>query len=1019
MKDFLQKFIFSLLIILTASFLSVGGRLARAQTSISTNAVPVEEVGWNREWNFRTSEYTNSLVELLGEIVGPIYQLSTPGSELTYDIYRFLMKHTEDELGIDKDFFRRMKKKQPAPTVDIVFAPTNPKEGELVTAFAIPRDFKNSPKKLYYTWYLLRDGEDDLEVARKRGMRLTAAGRYNTDLFGEPDGDDKNQDAYNASYGGDDGVGKKSIEKKCNLGCEVVRNMSMFGGEIKEGWFDDQGVLLYSSKEEYEEMKKSRGENGAALGRGVVNSKYISRCYRHNFGAGGDNGDKDKGTFAYSGRDLVIKCQHAFGDRVGDRVYEKREEKRWGTNWANPDTDGDGVLDEADLAGLGQDSFSWTYHKGDRISVAVEGTSKIPINEGSTDRLRYGPDNTDWDKKSSQDKDLSPKTSPEEWYKKKREECQKLRKTSSNNAFSDCMKDLWEHERKDKNDEDAFGDMTAYYKIMWAAPGICSENRMEEAKNDWCDKEGDIGFQYLKLYSPIEEKEDLLEVSVSVFPEDPQFSLPGDDDASDQYSDSTDLIVAIADVIDKQRKIDPDYLYYSWKIFGCEPNKLDECKDITPELAWQSHREGAGVREIGFYPTKDVFDLFQQDKILLKIGVIVKRHKNATISSPGINGQYAQQRFPDTKIQDYAFSADRLVEIIKHNLKIKLYSAEPDDNGSWQENGLGEICEEGLYKKVCPVFPQQVIKAEIDGAGLGSGISWLLNGKKIARSDTVNRNADSDEIFFPITASEGSLLRLTAVVDAGEGEEVQVLKEERLLSVNLPKMVIIDPGEEVKLGQTIKRAYNRETGQAIYNDESEVWWALAYDPLKEDPIKHNVYFLTIPYYLQDAYEFEMDNQLSFQAYVNGNLANNDLVNVDFIDDENGRRSDYSLYLEEIVFSGKEENIDDFRIRAKMSFSDKYLKSFWNSFKVSPLEELVAETKVKVQNITAEKYRAITGKEVYSSGQRETAWRQKAGKILASTLNNAPEYLIFLIRLFAGVAVILVVFFGLRKVEDEN
>ena len=77
--------------------------------------VPVEEVGWNREWNFRTSEYTNSMVELLGEIMGPIYQLATPGSYLTKDIYRYIMKHTENELGIDKDFFEGWKENKKLP----------------------------------------------------------------------------------------------------------------------------------------------------------------------------------------------------------------------------------------------------------------------------------------------------------------------------------------------------------------------------------------------------------------------------------------------------------------------------------------------------------------------------------------------------------------------------------------------------------------------------------------------------------------------------------------------------------------------------------------------------------------------------------------------------------------------------------------------------------------------------------------------------------------------------------------
>jgi hypothetical protein len=299
----------------------------------------VEEKGWNREWNFRTSEYTNSLVELMGEVMAPIYQLATPGSNLTYDIYRYLMKHTENEFGIDKDFFRRMQKKQEAPTVDIVFAPTNPKVGEKITAFAIPRGFRNSNKKLYYTWYIVHTGKDDVEAGRKEAMKMVAAGNYDKALFGNPQtaDDDKDRDAYNASMGGDDGVGKKPKDKKCDssTGCECIKNMTMMNSKIDTGCYDDQGELLYSKEEEYKEGVKNRGKSSANLGKGVVNSKFITRCYRHNFGIQNEKGKEN------SGRDLIISCKHTFGDEVGtdDGTFKFDTEKDLGTNPTNPDTE--------------------------------------------------------------------------------------------------------------------------------------------------------------------------------------------------------------------------------------------------------------------------------------------------------------------------------------------------------------------------------------------------------------------------------------------------------------------------------------------------------------------------------------------------------------------------------------------------------------------------------------------------------------------------------------------------------
>ncbi len=1022
--------------------------------------VPVEEVGANLEENTITAELripqnnssvvsnTSSIVQMLGEIMAPVYQLATPGSGLTYDIYRYLMKHTESELGIDKDFFRRMQKKQTAPTVDIVFAPTNPKVGEKVTAFAVPRGFRNSKEKLYYTWYIVHnvvsgDESPDVEAGKKEAMRLVAAGNYDRDLFGEPKDDDKNRDAYNASFGGDDGVGKKTgsaANEDCEH-CKCLHGMSMMGGEVTRGCFDDEGELLFSKLDEFDEMVLDRGFNSALLGRGVVNSDFISRCYRHNFGAGGDANSTDEGTASLSGRDLIVKCQHAFGDSIGDRKFPRGEEEDWGTNPEDADTDGDGVMDEADLAGLGQDEFTWIYQKGDKVSVAVEGTSNIPINEGSTDRLRYKNRHWDGDEKNL---DLSPIASPEQWYKDNRQKCEDAKNdclASTGNSllytpvadrlpsdgeciadYADCMKDLWEHQLQDENDEDAFGQMTGYYKIMWAAPGICSENRVDEAKNDWCDGKDDYGFQYLKLYDPVEQGKKLFEVSVNVSPKNPQFSEPDGDENNGKYSDSTDMIFASADVVSDDN-VNPDYLYYRWSVWKCDPEDINSCEDVTEEVKFKSYKEGLGVREIGFYPTTGIFS---GNRALLKIGVVVKRHQNSVMSSPGINGDYEKQYFSDEKKNNYgtpdqfpnkyAQVASKLLEVTKHDFKINLYMAEPDGNGGWKPSL--RICSTGLYKKICPVYPYEVLMAEVEG--VGGAVSWKVNGRNIQPSDVegMNTELNSSRVFFPVVGTENSLGRVTVTAEGineeGQWEDNNMI-EERVFSIHKPIVAIVD-AEEYAFGEALKRAYSGTNKVKRTLGDHQLWWTLATDwqgPPFSAPdnstIKTDIPIVIIPHYLGQVID-EMN--ISFKAYVNQDFRFDTHIDSHQVDHSGAR-----LIFRDMLFSGVADKIDDLKIRTLVNFDDEYKKSLQQTFNVKPLDELVTDLDVKVKNITADKYHQITGSNAVVPNQ--TGWSKATGKFFASTIQNAPEYLVFILRLAVSIVLVMGVSFGVVYLGDRR
>lgn len=155
----------------------------------------------------------------------------------------------ENRYGINQNVWRTAQRKEDAPRVEMFFDNTNPKPGEKVTAHAVPEFFKNDPKNLYYTWYIIHTKDGTIKTATNtiRDGKIEAAGimargDYDPNLDGQtyanPDSDpDKDgwppTDKYDpgisaAPMGGSDGVGgledgSENIEpyKDANAYCDT------------------------------------------------------------------------------------------------------------------------------------------------------------------------------------------------------------------------------------------------------------------------------------------------------------------------------------------------------------------------------------------------------------------------------------------------------------------------------------------------------------------------------------------------------------------------------------------------------------------------------------------------------------------------------------------------------------------------------------------------------------------------------------------------------------------------------
>src|SRR5690349_10498147 len=81
------------------------------------------------------------------------------------------------DLGVDKGVlkeyvkdFNASRQKRQQPQVSLHFEPSNPIDGQKITATATPTYFMNESKNLYFTWYLQTKncGEDDNPSDQKK-----------------------------------------------------------------------------------------------------------------------------------------------------------------------------------------------------------------------------------------------------------------------------------------------------------------------------------------------------------------------------------------------------------------------------------------------------------------------------------------------------------------------------------------------------------------------------------------------------------------------------------------------------------------------------------------------------------------------------------------------------------------------------------------------------------------------------------------------------------------------------------
>ncbi len=352
--------------------------------------------------------------------------------------------------------------KKVTPEVSIFFSPSDPEEGQKLTARAFPIYFSGKTAEMYYTWYLQRNGCE--ENVSPSGAQITACDRDGNGRVDYNDWKieaariqasnnfeygyanyavaDTDNDGYRARFGGDSKVNVNNYcyyhdntsgenyeivgnaeepDFNCNTGLQPVCmnptttfnggtiDISAGGGTGTGGGSGSGSSGSGTGEGSGTGTGGSATASGSFLETGYGNDTVTGLPYCTSTGTVGcitgtpccvanpstatdctQNISGGQCSVASRGDSNPV-CRHLFPDASGytsgDSTFPAGEEQFWRTDPADPDTADNGNKDEANVVGLGRDSFMWNYTRGDKLGVAVEGTSMIPTKHADSTNM--------------------------------------------------------------------------------------------------------------------------------------------------------------------------------------------------------------------------------------------------------------------------------------------------------------------------------------------------------------------------------------------------------------------------------------------------------------------------------------------------------------------------------------------------------------------------------------------------------------------------------------------------------
>lgn len=965
-------------------------------------------------------------------------------SQISKDASTDITKSTEQRYGINSDLWRTAERKVDAPRVELFFDNTNPKPGEKVTAHAVPEFFKNDPQNLYYTWYIIHTKDGKVESAtnsiadgKKEAAGIMARGDYDPNLDGQAYADpnkDPDNDGWPAvdanSYdegktaapmGGADGVGGLTEEvvgslntatEWCDSLGDHTSDKCSFNDATASKPLDNYFTLKSSQTNHYCDLCKDYFSGDGAAAFTSAKTARNNCCYTNtpeaSLQCSSTTQVTDPDTLEVTDVTTNSKCpQNSGTDYCGvtdnphfGSCYDTFKEANktiagtclgtqydsCKTDWAtvHEDANGDGFSDFSDQATVGV-SRCYKHNFGTNADASIFKENTL---SGSTTNDPSGLDypvacKHKWPNAAGFKSGSGKFPTGEEQYWKT--------DPTDPDTDGDGTPDegdviglnqqefTWNYQPGDRVGVVVEGtsmiptdEKSAYYKIMWGYMDVCDSSKSSLLGNDECDGSDDFGSGFLATKAPNEQGDEKMKVSLSSSPENP-LADPSDDNKDNISSDGT---IADADQITVTSSLDntvnnPASLYYTWQVSSGDPQKNDwtEIKDIAGNFNTSSPAAGMGISQFSFTPKK-----------------------SALSSSSGLN--YFKVTLTASKASDLTAGRGRSSVIIPVNtqgIKISLHKVDIKDGKAVVGD---EICNDGLYKTLCPVTHGQMLAAEVSGSrykSSNSQFSWTIDGNPAYPPANATQLFDgwtNTTIFLPVTKDEQEIENIS--VTATSKDELQPATGTRLATVVHPAAFIKSGDTSLSWPKTYTSESTDRPGTSLNFESPD-----AFETLNASDASFYLDF--VPGYL-----LESDRNTSIDWSVNGTsisdadfYANNLTIN-GITTANNGQQITVTTPSAAGEYFTLEANV-------KKYWGDDERNIAYSAWGIAP-NTLSGNSSASIQTVIAPAADTVGA----ANG---------GGQILAAIGTHLPHYFMYLLRLVLTMAVMFVVsagFYGLTQ-----
>ncbi|HAI73961.1 MAG TPA: hypothetical protein DCS28_03765 [Candidatus Moranbacteria bacterium] len=650
-----------------------------------------------------------------------------------------------DDLGVNKNELKysiqtmnvARQKKNP-PMVSLSFDPTDPVPGEKVTVIATPTNFLNNTEDLYFTWYLKNKRCYDRET--------DGVGYKNKFASGDFEKCDLND------------TGEVDIEDYKIKAMRILANYDY-------PW-DQSSYTADTDNDGYTAYFGGDDQKGK-----------LEHCYIHNV----ETGDEYE----------LETCAHLFpnapGDETGDNKFGLTEEEFWRTNPYAKDTSNTGNTDEANVAGLGENVFTFTYTAGDKIGVAIEGISTEPTQyEDASYKTMWALTKNTCD--VSTDQNAYPKTTTTV-----QQNTPSIGYTTTTITTEDIV------DGTQINDSATIRTLTRIV-VTFAGVVISDETTstcppetstiiIDDTTYDCSGTDAtdqsilttDMTVDnlndclYKNLVTPAEGggATEKLDVSLSYSPENP-INDAGENKNGDELSFKSSVINASNSA----------YLNYTWEVFANDEPNPDSWGSALSKSALDdaTQTSGLGINSFKFKLN------FEESKKYLKIKLTV----NDTLTEGG-------EREGHTDVVVPIFSSEKRIKV--YTAKVSLDTDGKNPTVSLPDNSQ-ERClldDETTPAALCEIAQNEIIAVKIDNADSAyTDFLWTLDGENLTCPDInfqgcISNDKQTNISYFPVLKiSEDQYSVNLSALNTGTGERLDLT---RVFKVSAPAVKII-PNEK-------------------------------------------------------------------------------------------------------------------------------------------------------------------------------------------------------------------------------